>query len=625
MNKRYTAEQILKYQNDPNIKEITENRLRFTLEYRKRIYDAVCNSLSHSTIAEFLKNDGYDDIVRDYNAVHTLHRSFITNGKPKNGERSATSKMYHHDKNDDALLLATGRFQKSGNGIAFTDDFISAIYHNYPELSIEDSIRAAGIDPELVGYQRIINLKRKFDHYETVPQSTKYSEQIIKKYSSHPYVKRITSKQFTLKECFYNETCYFTDMKIDDILDMYCIDHNDLSVNSRNMILYKLSYWKHTEDKQEDFSSLTVQIQKNRLLALQKLFEGQLEFDGKLFRSLSCKDKRDMCMVIHSIPTDPEGYYSVTRILNIASIPRTTYYEILRNDNYGKYAEKKEEQDCRDIEIIRTVINYKSFGKGSRQIYMDMKDITGVQFGLKKIRRLMKKAGIETSIRKKNRSRQAVREMLKNSVKPNLLKRTFKLHEPNEVRLTDVTYLDFGERKRAYASACKDPVTGKLLDFTVSMNNDLSLVMKTLENISDDRHSDQALFHSDQGALYLTRSFQDKVKQLGFEQSMSKRGNCWDNAPQESYFGHFKDECDYKECRTFEELDNLCQKYKDYYNNERRQWNLNKMTPVQYEQYLLCLSDEQKQERIRKETEKYETMKKKAAEEAVIRATTLGV
>ena len=71
MNKRYTAEQILKYQNDPNIKEITENRLRFTLEYRKRIYDAVCNSLSHSTIAEFLKNDGYDDIVRDYNAVHT--------------------------------------------------------------------------------------------------------------------------------------------------------------------------------------------------------------------------------------------------------------------------------------------------------------------------------------------------------------------------------------------------------------------------------------------------------------------------------------------------------------------------------------------------------------------------
>lgn len=625
MNKRYTAEQILKYQSDPNIKEITENRLRFTLEYRNRIYDAVCNSLSHSTIAEFLRNDGYDDIVRKYTVVKALYNSFKKYGQPKNGERSATSKMYHHDKNDDALLLATGRFQKSKHGIAFTDDFINEIYHNYPECSIEDSIRAAGIDPELVGYQRIISLKRKFDDYECIPCSTIYDEQIIKKYSSHPYVKRITPKQFTLKECFYNETCYFNNMKIDDILDMYCIDHNDLSVNSRNMILYKLSHWKRTDDKQKDFSSLTVQIQKNRLFTLQKLFEGQLESDGNEFRSMQYKDKKDLCIALHDIPTDPEGYYSVTRILSITGIPRTTYYEILRNDDYGKYAQMKEEQDCRDIEIIRSVINYKSFGKGSRQIYMDMKDITGVQFGLKKIRRLMKKAGIETSIRKKNRSRQVAREMLKNSVKPNLLKRTFKLHEPNEVRLTDVTYLDFGDNKRAYVSACKDPVTGKLLDFTVSMNNDLSLVMKTLDNLSDDRHSDHALFHSDQGALYLTQSFQDKVKQLGFEQSMSKRGNCWDNAPQESYFGHFKDECDYKECKTFEELDNLCQKYKDYYNNERRQWNLKKMTPIQYEQYLLSLDDEQKQERLRKENEKYEAMKKKAAEEAVIRATTLGI
>lgn len=625
MKKRYTEEQILKYQNDPNIKEITETRLRFTLEYRQRIYDAVCNSLSHSTISDFLKNDGYDDIVHAYMAVRVLYNSFKKYGRPKNGERSATSKMYHHDKNDDALLLATGRFQKSKHGIAFTDNFISEIYHAYPKCSIEDSIRAAGIDPDLVGYQRIISLKRKFDHYETVPQSMKYSEQIIKKYSSHPYVKRITSKQFSLKDCFYNEACYFNHMKIDDILDMYCIDHNDLSVNSRNMILYKISHWKRTDDRQEDSSSLTVQIQKNRLLALQKLFEDQLESDGKQFRSMPCKDKKNLCMVLHSIPADPEGYYSFTRILSIAGIPRSTCYEILRNESYGKYAEKKEEQDCRDTEIIRTVIAYKGFGKGSRQIYMDMKDITGVQFGLKKIRRLMKKAGIETTIRKKNRSRQAARELLKNSVKPNLLKRTFKLHEPNEVRLTDVTYLDFGNRQRAYASACKDPVTGKLLDFTVSMNNDLSLVMKTLDNISGDHHCDHALFHSDQGALYLTRSFQDKVKQLGFEQSMSKRGNCWDNAPQESYFGHFKDECDYKECRTFEELDNLCQKYKDYYNNERRQWKLNRMTPVQYEQYLLSLSDEQKQERLCKETEKYEAMKRKAAEEAVIRATTLGV
>ena len=63
---------------------------------------------------------------------------------------------------------------------------------------------------------------------------------------------------------------------------------------------------------------------------------------------------------------------------------------------------------------------------------------------------------------------------------------------------------------------------------------------------------------------------------------MSRRGNCWDNAPQESFFGHMKDEIDYKSCETIEELKILIDDYMDYYNNERCQWNLKKLTPVQY-------------------------------------------
>lgn len=148
MNKRYTAEQILKYQSDPNIKEITENRFRFTLEYRKKIYDAVCNSLSHSTIAEFLRNDGYGDTVRKYTVVKAIYNSFKKYGQPKNGERSATSKMYHHDKSDDALLLATGRFQESKHGIAFTDDF-TVFISRYP------------LEP----IRRIMHQRKAFSHW----------------------------------------------------------------------------------------------------------------------------------------------------------------------------------------------------------------------------------------------------------------------------------------------------------------------------------------------------------------------------------------------------------------------------------------------------------------------------
>lgn len=68
---------------------------------------------------------------------------------------------------------------------------------------------------------------------------------------------------------------------------------------------------------------------------------------------------------------------------------------------------------------------------------------------------------------------------------------------------------------------------------------------------------------------------------------MSRRGNCWDNAPQESFFGHLKDEISIEECETFEDLVKEIDSYIEYYNNFRGQWNLKKMTPVQYRNHLL--------------------------------------
>ncbi|OLS33502.1 IS3 family transposase, partial [Bacillus sp. MRMR6] len=81
--------------------------------------------------------------------------------------------------------------------------------------------------------------------------------------------------------------------------------------------------------------------------------------------------------------------------------------------------------------------------------------------------------------------------------------------------------------------------------------------------------------------------FQKLVKKLGLRQSMSRRGNCWDNAPQESFFGHFKDESYFKPCTSLDELKREIKQYMIYYNNYRYQWNLNKMTPVQYRNHLI--------------------------------------
>ena len=97
----------------------------------------------------------------------------------------------------------------------------------------------------------------------------------------------------------------------------------------------------------------------------------------------------------------------------------------------------------------------------------------------------------------------------------------------------------------------------------------------------------EAFIRSDQGVHYTNPKFQELLKKNKLDQSMSRRGNCWDNAPQESFFAHLKDEIDYKSCECFEELEFMIDEYMYYYNNERGQWNLKKQTPVKYRNLLL--------------------------------------
>ncbi|MDO5151035.1 MAG: IS3 family transposase, partial [Oscillospiraceae bacterium] len=266
---------------------------------------------------------------------------------------------------------------------------------------------------------------------------------------------------------------------------------------------------------------------------------------------------------------------------------------------------------------IRQVLNYKGFEKGIRQVYMLMPKVTGEQFSIYRIRRLMNKYGIRTTIRRPSKNRKAMKELIARNKKANLLMRKFKLHRPNEVRLTDVTYLDYGDGLRAYGSASVDPVTGRLICFIISENNDLQLALDTLEAMDSYPAKSGAILHSDQGILYMTDDFQEAVVERELTQSMSRRGNCWDNAVQESFFGHFKDECHYENCKTFEELQKCIAEYSDYYNNERGMWDKGKMTPTEYEKYLTEMDDEAFLKYLASEEKKYLDMKEKAANKAV--------
>jgi len=129
--------------------------------------------------------------------------------------------------------------------------------------------------------------------------------------------------------------------------------------------------------------------------------------------------------------------------------------------------------------------------------------------------------------------------------------------------------------------------SGEVVAWKASLHIDMALVLETMQQMPI-ASGGNALIHSDQGFHYTNPSFIAAVKELKMDQSMSGKGSCIDNAPIESFFGHLKDELDYKACRSFQELCLKIEEYMEYYNYERKQWTRNKMTPVAYRHHLLA-------------------------------------
>lgn len=277
-------------------------------------------------------------------------------------------------------------------------------------------------------------------------------------------------------------------------------------------------------------------------------------------------------------------------LCSTAEVSRSGYYNYVKNLTSDKYL-LREEKDKEDFELILKAYQFKNRHKGARLIKMTLERDFDTIMNLKKIRRLMKKFNLICPIRKANPYRRMSKAMATNNYHDNILNREFYEAKPFEHLLTDITYIYYGPNKhKAYLSTIKDAATREILAYKLSTNLELDFVLDTVKQLNDRFGyllSDRTLLHSDQGCHYTSIAYQQLLKQLEITQSMSRRGNCWDNAPQESFFGHMKDELHIKECIDYEELQIEIDDYMDYYNNYRYQWDLGKRSPAEYRIYLL--------------------------------------
>ena len=269
--------------------------------------------------------------------------------------------------------------------------------------------------------------------------------------------------------------------------------------------------------------------------------------------------------------------YDLAILLEIAQLPKATFYYHCKNqEKVDKYARAKAEI---------TVIFHENKGRyGYRRVTDELRN-RGVLLNHKTVQRLMKELGLVCRVRmKKYRSYKGEQ----GKVVANELNREFCAEKPNQKWVTDVTeFRLFGQK--LYLSPILDLCSGDIVTYTISDSPNLLMVTTMLEQaFSKIPDNTGLLLHSDQGWHYQHKQYRKMLEEKGVKQSMSRKGNCYDNSVMENFFGHLKSELLYlQEFNSVEHFKAELIDYIDYYNNRRIKAKLKGLPPALHRQQAL--------------------------------------
>jgi len=269
----------------------------------------------------------------------------------------------------------------------------------------------------------------------------------------------------------------------------------------------------------------------------------------------------------------------VNGMCSFLGISRAAYYAWRkRMDQPDPQAERKRHiQEAYDAS--RKTYGYRRIGEWLRQK-------RGVIINHKAVLRLMNHLGIRSVARQRKAYIKKCQLETYHHYE-NVLNRDFSATQPNQKWVTDITYIAT-QQGWAYLSTIKDLFGGYIVAHALSFSNSVALVTKTLQLAkAKEKVTDGLILHSDQGHQYTSHAYAVLIQQYNITPSMSRRGNCWDNACMENFFGHLKEECLRQfSTPTFDELKEIVEEYIHFFNHERIQWKT-RQTPYQ----VRCLSN----------------------------------
>ncbi len=264
-------------------------------------------------------------------------------------------------------------------------------------------------------------------------------------------------------------------------------------------------------------------------------------------------------------------------LLKVSGVSRSTFY-------YNtKHGEDKKKKDAKLLNLIKKIhkSHYKKYG--SPRIWRELRNM-GININIKRVERVMRENHINATPKRK---RYCSYKGEVGVTKRNVIKRYFNVGEPERIFGTDVTQFNIKSGK-LYQSPIIDFHTREIMAYDISEHPNMNQIKRMMERFEKKLNGKRGnmILHSDQGWQYQQKWFQDKLEELRITQSMSRKGNCLDNAPTENFFGRLKEEMFYDYIWSFETLEQLrvaIDRWIKYYNNVRIVNRLN-YSPIQYKE-----------------------------------------
>lgn len=277
-------------------------------------------------------------------------------------------------------------------------------------------------------------------------------------------------------------------------------------------------------------------------------------------------------MIIQSLR--PE--YSLEDLLRASRMKRATYYYHVK-EREDKYADTKQK--------IQTIFLLNKERYGYRRVCLALR-ADGMEINRKAVARLMQEMGLRA---KQRRMHYHSYKGEVGKIAPNVLGRDFSTDAPNQKWTTDVTQVDI-KGEKCYLSPVMDMWNGEIVSYTISNSPNLLMVTNMIKKAIRGRNLKGLIMHSDQGWHYQHSMYQRILRDHGIIQSMSRKGNCLDNAMMENFFGLMKKELLYvNQFENIEHFKKELKRYIHYYNNDRIKLRI-KMSPAQYRAHYLKAS-----------------------------------